>query len=191
MRRRMIALALALPLLAATSAQAQNPWSFELGGGSAFATQDLGGADLGLGLGFEATVGYRFLPHLAAYAGWDWVHFAIDEDVAADDVEETGYAFGLRFEHPLPAPWPMVRVRAGGTYDHVEIEDDDGELVADSDHTLGWDAGLGVIIPIGTTWEITPGARYRALSADIEAGDVTNTVDLTYVMVELGFRKIF
>ena len=48
--------------------------------------------------------------------------------------EETGYAFGLRFEQPFEGadPGPAMLIRAGGTYKHIEVEGADGELAADS-----------------------------------------------------------
>ena len=54
------------------SADAQDRFSIALSGVTDFATQELGDADLGMGIGFEATLGYRFMPHLSAYAGWGW-----------------------------------------------------------------------------------------------------------------------
>ena len=46
--------------------------SIEASGGAAFTTQKFGDADLGTGVGLELIGRYRFMPHLAVYAGWDW-----------------------------------------------------------------------------------------------------------------------
>ncbi len=99
-----LALCVGLVLLVSLQwVQGQDRLSLEVRSGVAYATQDLGDADLGAGVGFEATVGYRFMPHLSGYAGWGWGHFAADASFAGPnvDVEETGYTFGLHFMHPL------------------------------------------------------------------------------------------
>jgi opacity protein-like surface antigen len=178
-------LAGALLVLAAAPAAAENfPWTVELRGGAALPTGDLGDSELNTGFGFEGTLGYQVQKHLWAYAGWDWMHFGSDADV---DFEETGYAFGVRFVHPLSAGSDLrYLVRLGGTYDHIEVENADGDLIADSDHGLGWEAGLGLVIPLDDRWDLTPGIRYRSLSGDLayEQGDVD--VDLQYVAIEVG-----
>jgi opacity protein-like surface antigen len=187
-------IALAITSMAAP-VSAQQPWSFELRVNGDVPTQDIGADELGTGLGFEGTLGYRFLPHLGAYAGWDWIHFNPEASFAGADMdfEETGYVFGLRFEHPFrgetggPAWW----VRAGGTVDHIEIEDQNGGIIADSGHGLGWEAGAGVAIEVLSGWSFTPGVRYRSLSRDIDVGSVTTPVDLRYVAFELGFARRF
>jgi opacity protein-like surface antigen len=185
----------ALSLALVTSpAAAQQGFAVELRGGVDFPTKDIGSDELGTGFGFDGTVRYGFMPHLAAYAGWDWTRFSPEASFAGTDVdfEETGYAFGLRFEHPItgdsgPAAW----VRAGATYDHLELEDASGDIIADSGHGFGWEGGAGVAIPAGSRMSVTPGVRYRALKRDVEIGNVTTEVDLRYLAVELGLAISF
>lgn len=157
------------------------------------ATQDVGDADLNPGFGFEANLTYRFLPHLSAYAGWGWQRFGSDGSFAGAemDFEETGYRFGLQFMHPLGAIPVDYFLRAGGTYNHIEIENSDGDITADSGHGLGWQASAGIAVPIGAKWRLMPGLRYQSLSRDIEVGSVTSDVDLNYVAFELGFHRTF
>lgn len=193
MRGIVAALALAGALAAASGAAAQDRWGFELRAGAALATQDLGDADLGTGFGFEGTAEFLVIERLAAYAGWDWHRFTANEGFAGPgvDIEETGYAFGLRFEQPLGGgASPFVRVRAGGTYNHIEIEEDE-EITADSGHGVGWEAGAGLGFALGAGWRAIPGVRYRALSRSIELSDVTTEVDLTYLALEIGVSKRF
>jgi long-subunit fatty acid transport protein len=180
-------------LFASYPVEAQDRWSLEIRSGAAFATQDLGDADLGVGFGFEGTVAYRFMPHLAAYAGWDWCHFSADQSFAgADvDVEETGYAFGLQFVHPLGASSLAYFIRAGGILNHIEIENDGRDIVADSKQGLGWEVGAGVVLSLGDCWRLAPGVRYRSLSRDIEIGVASTPVDLTYLAVEVGLSRSF
>lgn len=145
-----------LALLVSYPAQAQDRlltgdrFSVEIGSEADFATQDLGAADLGTGLGLEATVGYRFMPHLSAYAGWGWRRFPADGFLSGMDMdaEETGYTFGLQFAHPLGATPFGYFVQAGGVYDHIEVEDNDSDLVMDTGHGLGWQLGAGIVLPL-------------------------------------------
>ena len=156
-------------------------------------SQDLGDADLGIGVGFEGTVAYRFMPHLAAYGGWDWYHFSADQSFAgADvDVEEAGYAFGLQFVHPLGESSLAYFIRAGGILSHIEMENDEGDIVADSKQGLGWEVGAGMVFSLGDRWHLAPGVRYRSLSRDIEIGAASTPVDLTYLAVEVGLSRSF
>ena len=193
--RHALAFTLAL-LLMASSAFAQDRvlthdrFSVEIGGDAAFATQDLGAANLGTGFGFDVAVAYRFMPHLSAYGGWGWQHFGADGLFTGMnmDAEETGYTFGLLFAHPLGSSPLGYFVRAGGVYDHIEFE---GDLTADTGHGLGWQVGAGLVVPVGSKWQLMPGVRYRSLSRDLDVGDVTTNLDLTYVTVHVGFARTF
>lgn len=191
--RRIVAFATAMALLAgAGTAGAQSRWSVEVTGGAAFPTQKLGDADLGTGVGLELIGRYRIMPHLAIYAGWDYHHFQFDRPVAGSDmdVEDTGYAFGLRFEHPL-ASRTAYWVRIGGTANHLELENGDGDIVFDSGHGIGWEAGGGVTMPVGRRLTLTPGVRYRTLSRDLEIGGVRAPADLRYVTIGMGIAYQF
>ena len=134
----------------AFSMQAQNRASFELRGHASFPTEDFNNTELQNGMGFEGMFDYRFLPHLSVYAGWGWNQFTTDAAVNELDVEETGYLFGLQFNHPIGDGWLSYYVRAGGTYNHLEIEDTSGDILDDSGHGLGYRIGLGFdIIVLG------------------------------------------
>lgn len=193
MKRILPLLAAFFLLFAAHPALAQNRWSMELNSGGAYATQDLGDADLGAGLGFELTVAYRFMPHLAAYGGWGWRHFAADQSFAGADMdfEETGYTFGLQFVHPTALSRLSYMVQAGGIYNHIEVENGDGDITGDSGHGLGWQAGAGLVYALTSRWSIVPSVRYRSLSRDIEIESVTTDVDLTYLSFGIGFTRTF
>jgi hypothetical protein len=189
----LIAVSLAM-LTLSSQAEAQDRWAFEVRGGGAFPTQDLGSDDLGTGVGFEATFRYLFSPHLGAYAGWGWTWFNAENSFAGADVdfEETGYTFGLRFEHPFSDGTPVSGwLRAGGIYDHIELEDADGDLVADSEHGLGFEAAVGVALSLGSRWSLTPGVRYSSLSRDVEIGATTTDLDLRYLALEVGLAWVF
>lgn len=156
--------------------------------------QRFAGADLSLGLGLGATVAYRVMPSVAAYAGWDWVHFQADQSFAGTDMdfEETGYTLGVRFEHPTAeAARVKFRVEAGATYKHVEIENLAGDIVGDSGHELGFEAGGGLIVPLATRWWLTPSVRFRMLTPDFALSGVTTNAKLRYAGLEVGVSRAF
>lgn len=190
MKRIMITTA----LLAActTAAQAQGPVSLEIRGGAAIPTREFAGVDLKVGGGAEAIVGVRVMEHLSVYGGWGWYQMTTDEPLLGRkyDVENNGYAFGAQFTHPVVnrvSGW----VRAGGLYNHLEIEEDDVDGSIDSGHELGWEAGAGLSIPIGRSLSLTPGARYRTFSGDLTVGETKVPFDMSYAMAEIGLRWTF
>lgn len=194
MRRRVsavvpIVLSALLPLSAAPVA-GQGAFSVELQGGAGFPVGDLE-EPLVTGPGFGAIGSYRFLPHLAVYAGWDWFRFGSGTSFAGNEVdfEETGYVFGLRFEHPLPFDpgIPLAyRLHGGATYKHLELEDTDGVLLADSGHGFGWEVGGALTWDVNPRWYLSPGVRYRALDRSVEIDGSTTDLELAYVTVHLG-----
>jgi hypothetical protein len=183
----------------AQTARESSRWSMELNVDGAFPAAKLGDAELDAGLGFGGNVRVRLQRHLLAYAGWEWHHFATDNLIASQelDVEETGYTFGLRFEHPFRGESSAdgralgYWLRAGGTVNHLEIENDDGDLVADTKHGLGWEAGGGLTIPLRDRLALAPGVRYRMLSRDLTIGQTTRSVTLRYVTATVGFTVAF
>jgi opacity protein-like surface antigen len=182
-------------ILVTAISHAEKPWTVELRAGAG-PSQEVEGDALGPGMGFEAALAYRFLPHLSAYGGWDWYHFTSDQTFAGSDMdfEETGYAFGLKFEHPFSGeqgPGPSWWVRGGGTYEHIEIENPDGDIIGDSGHGIGWETGAGVSFQVAESWWLTPGARYRSLTRDVTLSGVTRSMDLRYLAVEIGVARSF
>ena len=172
---------------------AQNRLRFELRGGVAIPTAKLGDASLGTGFGFEGTVGARIQPHVSVYAGWDWHRFIADGSFAGanNDFEETGYALGLLFQHPVGSGPLALQLRAGGTYNHVEIENSAGDLVTGSGHGLGWEAGAGLAFRLGDRWQVAPLVRFRSLSRDFTVGAVTTPASLRYLAIDVGFSRTF
>lgn len=192
MRVYALAVGVAIMMVAGTSAaRAQDSFALEFRGGVAMPTEDLDNTALKTGAGFGATASYRVLPHLRLYGGWDWTHF-VTEDVFASreyDVEPNGYAFGMQFQHPM-ANKVHGWLRAGGLYNHAELEDEDGDIV-DSGHELGFEGGAGVRVALGDRFALTPGVRYRQFSADLEMPSGTIPVDIKFVSFEMGLAWSF
>ena len=173
--------------------QAQDRWSLDIRGAADYAAKELGDADLGVGLGFEGTAAYHFMPHTAVYMGWGWNHFNADQSFAGSDIdfEETGYTLGLQFIHPLGDTQLSYLVRAGGVFNHIEVEDQERDFIGDSEHGFGWQVGTGLMIPLGGNWSLTPSVRYRSLSSDIEIDETTTAVDLNYISAGVGLTRSF
>jgi hypothetical protein len=175
-------------------APAQERIALDVRGVLASATGDLADADVGTGFGFGATLALRVQEHLHLYGGWDWLHFGADEAFAGGDAdfEETGYTFGLRYEHQLRAGWRTgFRLEGCGTYKHVEVEDGDGDPIADSDHKLGFELGAGLVTPLGDTWRVTTMGRFRSLSPEFDVAPATTSGTFSYVALEIGLTRRF
>ena len=172
---------------------AQNPWGLEIRGGTHYATRELGDADLGVGLGIETMLSYSFMPHLGAYVGWGWNNFNADQSFKGEDIdfEETGYTFGLQYTNSCRSLNLGYLIRAGGIYNHIEVENNEGDIIDDSNHGLGWQAGAGLVIPFVKNWKIIPSIRYRSLSRELEDGNNNLDVDLNYISGGIGFSLSF
>ncbi len=171
----------------------QNRRSLEFRPAVNYATQNIKDADLKLGLGGELTIAYRFMPHLSAYAGWSYNNFAVDKSFAGPDAsfEETGYTFGIQFIHPIGESTLNYLIRFGGTYNHIEIENNDGDIIIDSKHGLGWQLEAGLVIPLSEKYSLLPSLRYRSLNRNIDVNNVSSSVNLNYFSVGVGLSWSF
>jgi opacity protein-like surface antigen len=182
--------ALALPVTAA----AQGTVMVEVRPTFAIPVGKLAGASLAMGPAFGLTGSTRLGENLHLYGGWDWAHFTAKNSFAGTnlDFDETGYVLGLRFERPCPRGHPVaLRAEAGATYKHVEIENSAGDLISDSKHGIGYEAGLGVAMSLSDDWKLVPAARYRSLNADFTIGAAKTSGDLRYVTLEFTLSRSF
>jgi hypothetical protein len=156
-------------------------------------TEDFAGADLGTGAGIGINVSVRLLPHLAPYVGWDWRHLEAKALFGGPDVDlgETGYRFGIRFEHPIAGTRTAWMARAGGTYAHLELEDENGDLVFDSGHGIGWEVGTGLAFALGDRWHLTPEFGFRSLEREVEVEFIRSSATLRYVTLVVGVSRSF
>lgn len=199
MKTKAIISALIVVLLTISSSLAQQQeyssrFGFELNTGASFVTHNVANADLNIGGGFEAILHYRFMPHTGVYAGWGWnKNASTNESFAGQnmDFEETGYIVGLQYIHPLanyPVSW---YVRAAGLYNHIEIENSNGDIVEDTGHGLGWQVAGGFSIPMSSKWELNPGVKFNALSRELTTNGATHNLDLNYLSMRVGIVRSF
>jgi len=195
MKTRISLLTIALTIFAlnAIAQSNQDRWAFELSTGASYATKELGDANLKAGPAIEGTFYYRFLEHTSVYLGWGWKKFGSNQSFAGNnmDFEETGYTYGLQFKHPFSGTRLNYVVRAGGIYNHVEIENSDGDILSDTGHGLGWQVAGGFEIPLGRSWTLVPTLKYSSLSRDLEFGTDKFSSDLNYLSTQIGFTKTF
>ncbi|MFZ5430355.1 MAG: outer membrane beta-barrel protein [Bacteroidota bacterium] len=181
-------------LVMGTMAQeSEKRFAVELNGDVAFVSSDLAGASLNTGLGFEALLHYRFMPFTSVYGGWGYNHFNADQSFAGPDMdfEQTGYVLGLQFKRPFrnsPVSW---FVRAGALYSHIETENNDGDIISDTGHGVGWQAAGGIEVALGKNWSLAPGLKYNWLSGETEIGSVNYQLDHRTVSARIGIVKRF
>jgi len=187
MRNFAVTLVASLLAFGTVSAVAQERLSAEFRVGASIPTEDLDTIDLDTGFGFEGTVTYLFAPTFGAYGGWGWRNFGSNDL----DVEQTGYTIGLQFSPELPNTSLSLRLRAGVTYEHIELENDNGDIVDDSKHGVGFEIGAAVPFALNDQWSITPGIRYRSLNRDIEVAGIESDVDLNYFALDVGISRKF
>lgn len=193
MKKSLVFLMAVFGLLWTNNVHAQRHFAFELRSGISIATQDLGDANLNTGFGFEGILDYQFIPQLGVYAGWGWNKFAADDSFAGAkaDFEETGYLLGLQFNQPIGTGPLSLFARAGAIYNHIEVENETGDITADSGHGWGWRAGLGLDIDLGSDWHLKPGIKFQQLSRELTIESETTEVDLSYLGINVGIAKRF
>ncbi len=186
---------LVLALLSNSSIAQENEkrFGFELSGGASMATSKPGDTKLNPGFGIEGIFHYRFMPHLGVYGGWGWNRFGADNSFAGTDIcfEETGYVLGLQFKHPVGSMPLSYYLRAGGLYNHIEIENTDGDIIGNTGHGLGFQLAAGIDYSLGKNWSITPGLKFNYLNRDVEMGGVTTSLNHNYLSLRVGFLKRF
>lgn len=194
--KRAIIIVMAFCIIATQASYAQEKerrFGFELNGGVSFATSKPSGTDLNTGLGFEGIIHYRVLQNTGIYAGWGWNRFRADHSFAGNDMcfEETGYVFGLQYKRSIGSSPLSYYFRAGGLYNHIELENAAGDIIADSGHGLGYQLTAGLEYQLGKNWSILPGIKYNNLSTDMDLEGIFTHLDHQYLSVRVGFLKKF
>ena len=189
----LVTILLAFVAFCSMAQQAEKRFGIEVNGDVSFATSELSGAKLNTGLGFETILQYRFLPFTSVYGGWGWNNFNADESFAGPDMdfEETGYVLGLQFKNSFKNSPLSYFLRAGALYNHIETENNDGEIVSDSGHGFGWQLAGGFEVDLGKNWSLAPGIKYNSLSGETKVEGNTYELDHRYVALRLGVVKRF
>lgn len=185
---------LLLSLLWGPTARGQQRIGVTIRPGISFTTTKVYNADINWGWGFEGSMSYRVLPHIAAYAGWGWNTFSADESFAGNDVdmEETGYALGFRFVHSLGHELPFdYFLRGALIISHLEIENREGDIVAESGYGAGFQVEVGLSFAVGERWYLIPGIKYQTLSREIAFEGLRYPVDLNFLSVGVNVCRSF
>jgi len=191
-----VILSIALVILISASTLAQENekrFGVEINGDVSFVSSDLAGASLNTGLGYEVILQYRFMPFTSVYGGWGYSHFNANESFAGNDIdfEQTGYILGLQFKHPIGKSPVSYFVRAGALYCHIETENNDGDIISDTGHGIGWQAAAGIEVALGKNWSLAPGLKYNWLSGETDFEGANYQLDHRYVAARLGIIKRF
>lgn len=168
-------------------------FGFELSAGPSLSSREVPSGKLEKGIGFEGIFNYNFMAHTGVYAGWGWNKFSSKLSFAGKNMgfEETGYLFGLQFKHPIDGFRSSYYLRAGGLYNHIEIENKSGVIIADSGHGLGWQLAAGFEIPITSACSLSTGVKFNSLSGDVEIEGTETDLLNNYISVRLGIMKKF
>ena len=172
----------------------QRSWGLEVRPGVNFPTSDLTtNTSLKTGFGVEGTVSYNFMTNLGVYGGWSWNRFSSDQSFAGPsmDFEETGYTYGLQYFMPIGSSDSRLFFKGGGLWNHIEVENSNGELIDDTGHGFGWQLEAGISLPLSDRWNIQPGIRYRSLSRDFSAGNTSFEANLNYLSLGVGIVRSF
>jgi hypothetical protein len=182
-------------LVSATTMAQDNEKRFgvELNSEVSFVASDIAGASLNTGLGFETILQYRFMPFTSVYGGWGYSHFNAGNSFAGPDTdfEQTGYILGLQYKRPIGNSPVSYFVRAGALYCHIETENNDGVIISDTGHGIGWQVAGGIEVSLGKDWSLAPGLKFNTLSRDIDFEGANYQADLRYVSARIGIIKRF
>jgi hypothetical protein len=168
-------------------------FSLEFNGGGSIATNTLSGSRLNPGFGFEASFLWNFMPHTGVYAGWGWNRFGSEQSFIGNGAcfEETGYVLGLQFKHPIKSENILWFLRAGMLYNHIEVENAEGVIVADTGHGSGFQIAGGVDFHVGNGWSIAPGIKFNSLNRVLDYEQDNQQLKYRYVSLRVGFVKSF
>ncbi|HEX6041404.1 outer membrane beta-barrel protein [Longimicrobium sp.] len=211
---------LAALVLAAAPAAAQvpaSPFSLEVRGRAAYPTGDFGeedetGSGVETGWGGSVAGHFQVTPVLSVYGGYSFTRFptdlgdleaeleALGIDDASIDIDDTGFDAGLRAM--VPAGGGSAFLRGGLVYHRadVQLSDDLEDAIGgildpdelDSDWSLGWQAGAGLLLPLGPRLSASLGASYTSYEPrfgdDSGEFEVSGESDLTYASIEVGLE---
>lgn len=192
MKKSGFLLAIAI-LLVSFTVKAQEKWSVEFRPGLNFPTIDMGNIDAKVGYGFELTGAYKIMPHLAVYAGWGLNQFKGDDSSLTEEItfEETGLTFGFEIVRPIGTSSFSYVASGGAIYNHIKMENNSGDISADTGYGFGWQVAAGVDYEFAPNLSLRPMLRYRSLSRDLEIANVSTDLKLNYISFGIGLAWDF
>ena len=167
-------------------------FGFEISAGPSIATRNFVDG-LKTGFGYDGAFHLRVLPRTGIYGGWgyNWFSTSTGSSVTDRDYEETGYVLGLQYKHLFYRSANSWFLRGGAIWNHIEVENDNGEILADSGHGFGFQFAAGIDVDLGRSWSLTPVVKYNNLSRYLdEAGEGMN-LNYNYLSVRIGILKNF
>lgn len=187
-----LALFTLLSLNGTTQAQ-ERRFGLEISGGPSYATSEFA-EGLRMGFGFDGTIHFRFMNHTGVYAGWgeNWFTTETSSSVNNRDYEETGYVLGLQFKHPLKDNRSSWFLRAGVLYNHIEVENDNGDILEDTGHGPGFQLAAGVDFDLGSSWSLTPVIKFNYLTRPLDSEESSQVdTNFNYITLRVGIQKMF
>lgn len=180
-------------LFSGLNLSAQERLGVEVRVNASFPTTDIGDASLNVGPGSEVIVDYQLVSNLGVFIGRGWNRFSADATatVGKMDYDETGYIFGVQYNRQLGEGPLGLYLRAGGIYNQVDINNEDGDSAFTTDNGLGCRIGVGLNINLGGGWQINPGVKYQALNSDYEMESNPFSANYNYFAVGVGVAKRF
>lgn len=176
------------------AAQGFFPLAVEVRGGAGFPVGDLGEGDaIGTGWGFEGNAQLRVAPLISVYGGYDIISFDLDDEGIASDAtfRDQGFSAGAQLSLPtgmLLGVSPFVR--AGALFHQAEYDFGDEAGDFESDRSLGYEVGGGLVFPLGLVVSFTPAVRYRSYGLEFE-GNQQSDENVSYINVDLGLKFSF
>ena len=182
-----------LVALGSFSQEETRRFGVELNGGSSFGIAKLDDAKLNVGFGFEGLFHYEFVKNIGVYAGWGWNRFSSDNSFAGQNArfEETGYVLGLQYRYAISNSPVSLFVRGGGLYNHIEIENAEGDVTAETGHGFGGQVALGIEFNLGSGWSLAPGVKFNYLNRTATYQNSDHELSQKYVSARISVIKRF
>lgn len=176
-----------------TSLQAQGKWSLEFRPNLDYATTKIGDEKIKTGFGFDANVTFNFITNMGVYAGWGWNSYRAENipETGNIDLNQTGYTFGLQYINAINNSAIGYFLKFGGLFAHIEVEDETGDTIADTDHEWGWEITGGLYLFNVSTFSLRPQLGYRSFSGNFNSGSLGEQVDINDFFFGIGIAKSF
>ena len=190
-----LVIVLAVSLLIPTRGEAQiSPFQWEVRGGAWIPTSDLVGAqgfegaastDAGFGVHFVLRSGP--ISFVAGFSEHRFGCTAAQCDEAVDFVS-TAWDLGARVNFREAGIVPWVSLGATAALFDAHVDTGGGVAREASDRGWGYEAGAGVLVPVGGPFALNPGVRYGRSDADFAS---RGPMETRYIIADVGLVLAF